>query len=196
MASEKLLTDLFLGSASKAGFQPPVPDYKDGSWQMPYGKLIKGLVLVSCVFFSVLGVKLTVMPIPREQGRPWLVMVGIMFELLAFSGVVEAFVKRISFSDDEVRSTGIIGARTAIPWAQISDVRYSFLCLWLVFVSTKGEKVGIHPYRKGFRDFCQVAVRRLEPATATRLQTILRRHLRSVYLSLAVEPPKPSPRGT
>ncbi len=125
------------------------------------------IVVLAIVAAALLA--LEVMAFKDDPGPVALVLASSIFGLIllaALWGLHDAFLVRLSFSEEEIVLESRFGEPRRLPWSAVLSVDYSTIGNWFVFRSAGRPSMRISIYRNGLRTFADVAERGLAHSPA------------------------------
>ncbi len=104
-----------------------------------------------------------------DPGPVALVLASSIFGLILFAallGLHDAFLVRLSFSDEEIVLESRFAEPRRLPWSAVLSVDHSTIGNWFVFRSAGRPSMRISIYRNGLGTFAEVAERGLAHSPA------------------------------
>ncbi len=148
---------------------PAAPlDPRSGRYLLPFGRPYRVAVVILAVEAAAL-LALEIVAFKDDPGPAALVLASSIFGLLFLAmlyGLFDAFLVRISFSEEMLVRESPFGRPLSVPWSAVISVEYSTIGNWFVFHSPGRPSVRVSIYRNGLATFAEVAGRGLARSPA------------------------------
>jgi hypothetical protein len=128
---------------------------------------------VGCVAVTLAMASLFAFVLEPETPKDRILTVLLVIVALALPSlwyVIEGFTRRITVTDQGIKTSSAVGVSRTLAWADVLDLRYSALNRWLVIRSRSGRPVRVSRYLDGIVDLCDALRSHLPPETLTRVR--------------------------
>ncbi len=143
-------------------------DPRSGRYLLPFGRPYRVTVVVLAIVAAAL-LTLEIVAFKDDPGPAALMLASSIFGLIALAalyGLHDAFLVRLSFSEEEIVLESRFGEPRRLPWSAVLSVEYSTIGNWFVFRSAGRPSIRVSIYRNGLGTFAEVAERGLAHSPA------------------------------
>ncbi len=134
-------------------------DPRSGLYRLPFGRPYRVTAVVLALEAAAL-LALEIVAFKDDPAPAALLVASSVFGLIALAalyGLYDAFLVRMSFSEEVLVREGPFGDPLRVPWTAVISVEYSTIGNWFVFHSPGRPSVRVSIYRDGLGTFAEVA---------------------------------------